>query len=336
MERGNVKVLARRMQLRKDAEEKPFVLVLGAGASFSSGAPLYYAMMLSVLENFSSRDLRSLSDADKEEEFFRVLTNSSEEDRYLMLHEFFSQLELSPGYSCLAELAKLGYFGPILSTNIDWLLEDAFGQVGLAPNKDYALFVVGKDSESEIARQLRFLNPSLKLVKLHGDLLARIFKILPEEIFTLPEKLRHAVKSLLDGHVIIVGHSVRDVDLAHCIRQDGEAIWYVNPERPSTDAFINKAMRTRKAAFHINGSEGEFDKFFLELHRHLTEADTARETAEEEVVETVAHESFASVVHELREIQDILQTTLPEICQNTQEGLKCSKRILKRIESMRP
>ena len=270
LQEGNIKTLARLMQARKQEGEEPFVLVLGAGASLSSGSPGMDEIIARIQEA-SGRDLSALSEEEIKAEFYNVLGNLSDDQRYLLLRSLFENARPSMGYLRLAELARGGYFKCILTTNFDWLLEDAFKEVGMTVNKDYAVFVVEKDEESQILRQLRFPRPPVKVLKLHGDLSARIFKFTPEEIFEFPEKLEKKIADLLSQDLIIVGHSMRDADLNRCIRREGGAIWYVNPEAPKVNTLIWQATNVRKGSHYIQGDDGVFDIFFTKLYSQLYE-----------------------------------------------------------------
>ena len=260
---GNIETLAKLMQARKEEGEEPFVLVLGAGASLSSGSPGMDEIIARIQEA-SGRDRRALSKEEIKTEFYRLLDNLTADERYHLFKDLFEKARPSVGYLKLAELAKESYFKYILTTNYDWLLEDAFREARMTVNRGYAVFVVEKDEESQILRQLRFPRPSVKVLKLHGDLSARIFKFTPKEIFEFPKKLEKTITDLLSRDFIIVGHSMRDPDLDRCIRREGGAIWYVNPESPS-DSYIRQTMEVRES-WYINKQFGRFDDFFIKLH----------------------------------------------------------------------
>lgn len=270
LQSGNIETLARLMQAKRGEGEEPFVLVLGAGASLSSGSPAIDDIIARIQE-VSSRDLRTLSEAEIKEAFYNILQDLSDEERYLLLRDLFKKASPSAGYFKLAELAKEGYFTRILTTNFDWLLEEAFAKAGMILNKDYAIFIVGKDEESQILRQFRFPRPPVKALKLHGDLSARIFKFTPEEIFEFPEKLERKITELLSQDFIIVGHSMRDTDLNRCIRGKEGTIWYVNPEPPQVDTLIGQAMERRKGSQYVSNQYGKFDAFFTKLHSLIME-----------------------------------------------------------------
>jgi hypothetical protein len=89
-----IKRLAALMRDRKAAGQPPYVLVLGAGATLSSGCR---AMRDVVQEVVGHYDLKA---------FYDILDNLSETERYARLQQFFQEPYPSPGYRHLAELAK--------------------------------------------------------------------------------------------------------------------------------------------------------------------------------------------------------------------------------------
>ena len=281
---GKIETLAKLMQAKKEEGEEPFVLVLGAGASLSSGSP-GMDKIIARIQEASGHDLSTLSEEGQKAEFYNFLDNFSADHRYLFLKDLFKNAKPSVGYLKLAELAKKGYFQYILTTNFDQLLEKAFKEMGMTLGEDYVVCVVGRDKESQILRQLSFSRPPVKVLKLHGDLSARIFKFTPKEIFEFPEKLEAKITELLSQDFVIVGHSMRDTDLNRCIRRKGGAIWYVNPEPPQVDTLIWQAMRVRKGSRYINETKqfARFDTFFTKLHSLIMKIPSMEQYTREDV-----------------------------------------------------
>lgn len=255
-EMDKIKQLANLMRERKEAGELPYVLVLGAGATLSSGCR---AMRDVVQEVVGHYDLKA---------FYDILDNLSETERYARLQQFFQEPYPSPGYRHLAELAKIGYFDVILSTNFDFLLENAFFVVGLK-TEDVEVLVNGRESEDYILKALERRTPRIKLLKLHGDLKARNMAFTPEEIFEFGQKVESVLAKYLNGDVIIIGHEMRDDDINRCIRGDGGALWYVHPEEPAVESFIWRAMQVRPSTV-ISGAPAQFDNFCETLYKELT------------------------------------------------------------------
>jgi hypothetical protein len=265
-----IKVLANLMRVRKENAESPYVLILGAGASLASKASSFGRVIESVVEDYSVKDPSAMSWDDKIAEFYEILDGSSESERYAMVKKHIEGQRPSAGYHALAQLAKGGYFEVIFSTNYDTFVEDAFADAGLR-SRDFTVLINGQDTEEGIVKNLSYPQPRIKLVKLHGDLGARLFAFTPEEIFQFGERIEGVLTDYLSRDVIISGHSMRDDDINRCLREKGGSLWYVNPSAPTASDFIWRAMRVRKGTA-IEGEDGYFDNFFCALRDELVGA----------------------------------------------------------------
>ncbi len=272
-----IKVLANLMKARKENAEPPYVLILGAGASLTSGASSFGKVIESVVSDYSVKDSGAMSWDDKVAEFYEILDGFSESERYAIIKKHIEGQQPSRGYHALAQLAKEGYFDVIFSTNYDTFVEDAFADTGLR-SRDFTVLINGQDTEEGIIRALRYPQPRIKLVKLHGDLGARVLAFTPEEIFQFSERVESVLTDYLSRDVIISGHSMRDDDINRCLREKGGALWYVNPSAPTAGDFIWRAMRVRKGTV-IEGEDGYFDNFFCALRDELVGAPAAEAAA---------------------------------------------------------
>lgn len=263
-----INVLAKYMRARNEAQQEPYVLILGAGASLSAGASSGRQVIAGVTENLSSKDVVNMDEDDKEEEFYAVLNKLSASERRAKLREYIQGKDASEGYRALADLAKKGYFEVILTTNYDTFLEDSLSDVGLRRDT-YALTINGADNEDELERQLRSSRPRLKVVKLHGDLYrGEELLFTPGEVWQFSEKLEKVLRELLRRDLIIVGHRMQDNDINRCIDKDGGSIWYVNPREPVASDSVWNALQVRPGEV-INSRAGYFDSFFVALSRAL-------------------------------------------------------------------
>jgi hypothetical protein len=270
-----IKVLANLMRVRKENAESPYVLILGAGASLTSGASSFGKVIESVVNDYSVKDPNAMSWDDKVAEFYDILDGFSESERYTIIKKHIEGQRPSAGYHCLAQLARAGYFDVIFSTNYDTFVEDAFADAGLR-SRDFTVLINGQDTEEGIIKALNYPQPRIKLVKLHGDLGARIFAFTPEEIFQFGEKIESVLTNYLSQDVIINGHGMRDDDINRCLREKGGALWYVNPSAPTASDFIWRAMRVRKGTT-IEGEDGYFDNLFCALRDELVGAPSAED-----------------------------------------------------------
>ena len=75
-----IKVLAKLMRVRRESGESPYVLILGAGASLTSGASPFGKVIESVVNDYSRKDPTAMSWDDKVAEFYDILDGLSESD----------------------------------------------------------------------------------------------------------------------------------------------------------------------------------------------------------------------------------------------------------------
>jgi NAD-dependent SIR2 family protein deacetylase len=122
--------LARKMRAKRESGAHPYVLVLGAGVSVSSGTSLNRAVVERVVGEYNLTA------------FDGYLDQCSNDERFAILRDLVEGASPSKGYRCLAELIDKRYFNVILSTNFDPLLEDAVAEVPMR-RRDYITLVHG-------------------------------------------------------------------------------------------------------------------------------------------------------------------------------------------------
>ena len=279
------------------------MLLLGAGASLSAGCSSGGKIIEDVVAQLSPRDVDvdALFWDDKVAKFYNLLDNLSRTDRYLILEPHIRGESPSLGYCCVAELVKAGYFDVIFSSNFDVFMEDALADVGLRA-RDFTKLIVGKHEEDEIIQALDSHKPRIKLIKLHGDLPARILAFTREETFQFSPKITGILEEYLSKDIIICGHSMRDYDINRCIQRQGGTIWYINPSRPEALCSIETAMRVRKSTDEvISGEEGKFDDFFAALYHEFIRMDAISLAAE-----LVKTEKDHNLLYALKEVHDLL------------------------------
>lgn len=254
--------LAKRMRAKRESGSHPYVLVLGAGASVSSGTSLNRTVVERIVGAY---DLNA---------FDEYLAQSSNDERFAILRELVEGTVPSEGYRCLAELIRAGYFSVILSTNFDPLLEDAIAQQQMR-RRDYTFLVHGVMEPEFIADHLDNPVPRVKILKLHGDLFYYKFYYTGEEIDKFPPPIKRVLDTYLnDRDILVVGHGMRDQDINRCLKAKGDSIWYVSPTPP--DGKIVQLMKARNSETHVfAGADGNFDRFFAQLRAALLGGTTA-------------------------------------------------------------
>lgn len=247
--------LSKRMRAKRESGSRPYVLVLGAGASVASGTSINQAVVERVVGTFNLKA------------FDEYLIRCSDDERFAILRDLVEGTSPSIGYDYLADLIRSGYFNEILSTNFDPLLEDAIMRLQMR-RCDYIKLIHGVMEPDLIASHMDRLIPRVKILKLHGDLFYRKFYFTGEEIKEFPSQIRHILEIYLNRDILIVGHGMRDTDINCCLKEGGGSIWYVNPSPPSGQ--IAKFMKLRKSEHNfVSGDRGYFDTFFTQLRAIL-------------------------------------------------------------------
>ncbi len=240
-EADKISELARLMKSGLASREYPHVLVLGTGV-----------MLSDHIRDMGFQDTVT---------FYKNLDAHNAAYRFPVLSDMFKKLSPSRGYFALAKLIKAGYFDLILTTNFDTLLEDALVKAGVRTS-DFKVLINGETPEDQILHLVKQPTPRIKILKLHGDLNARVFAFTPQEVAEFSEKIEMVVKKYLAQNVVIVGHTLRDDDINRCLSSArGGSIWYVNSAPPVQSALIRRALKRRKAV-QILGPKGAFDTFF--------------------------------------------------------------------------
>lgn len=264
-----IQALANLMRSKMETGSAPHILILGAGASLSSGCSSMWEIVQNITAKFSGEDVTRLSDDEKLELFYRLL-DEREDDRYSLLFKHIEPVLPSLGYKRLAELIKWGYFDTVVTTNFDTLLEESLRAfaIELVESTHYTRLIRGRDLETKL-ESLDSPTPPVKILKLHGDIHHKIL-FTPTDIVKSFGNIKETITELLKRECIIVGHSMRDLDLISCFIKEGRAIWYVNPTDPNPRDIIWNIMYFRKGSKSISGLEGKFDEFFQRLHSELT------------------------------------------------------------------
>jgi mannose-6-phosphate isomerase-like protein (cupin superfamily)/hypoxanthine phosphoribosyltransferase len=256
--------LAKNMFRRKQQNQSGYTLVLGAGASISSGCPSFYELC----EQFCNEYSLTVENNDPITTAKTYIKTHSMNpiDYYTWFSDKLKIADPSIGYKHLANLIKQGYFSTIITTNYDCLLENAL--IKLMGLDDIKIMVRGEVDDDKIAESLRFNFPKVNIIKLHGDLTSGIFFINDDKTAKISNQLKTTLGNLLVKGCIIVGSDMKDIDLLRTLL-DGqcESVLYVNTKDPTTDTSIMSILNsfTDKQTTTISGEAGKFDIFFSDL-----------------------------------------------------------------------
>lgn len=264
-----IRNLAQFMKDKKAAGEK-LVLMLGAGASISSGVKPTETLMEELVEKNAKGTQGSLDDR-----FNQLWRGSTDKHRGLMLEPYLDQRP-SPGYGKLAELVQLDFFDVVITFNFDRLLEQALDDAGF---RDYRTLIRGETEPEAIAKILEAKKPRVKILKMHGSVQsADLFLFAREEMLNYPPDLERLVDDLTSRDIIICGYAFSDNAVIRAFNpaKDSGAIYFINPSGavPGIKGFLI-ARRSQDKVVEGDGF-GRFDQFFAALHQELTtEAKTA-------------------------------------------------------------
>jgi hypothetical protein len=243
-----IRKLATLIRALHEAGEQPCTLLLGSSLSLTPEVR------------------RAVCESDDWEAFWTEMQQLSATERRALMVGPLAELNLAPGYRCLAELAKAGYFDIILTANVDDALDNA---LRILPASECKILCHGQTSAQEITAALSRRAPRVKAIKLRGDINAYKLPLTPEGQFEFPKELEEAVERLLSQDTIVVGDISHDTDIQRCIRQGEGGLWVVVPEEPRPGGFLYNAKRARPAGEVITGPEAEFVPLFSALAHEL-------------------------------------------------------------------
>jgi hypothetical protein len=261
--RARIRYLAQFIHDKK-ARGRKFVVMLGAGASLSSGIKPTNAL----IEDLVARHPGLPGDT-VEERFDALWKQSNRDDRATMLAPYLRQGTPSLGYRQLADLIARDYFDLVVTFNYDQLVKRALDEAGFS---DYHQIIRGETAADEMARLLENPEPRVKILKLHGSLeSADYFLFRREETVNYPTDLEELVRGITGRDIIVCGYAFNDICMIKAFNasRDAGSIYFVNPNGARENnilGFLAARLSTDKV---IAGELGRFDEFFDELHKQL-------------------------------------------------------------------
>lgn len=284
----------------------PFAMLLGAGASTSSGIPsaqkciwewkrqIFLTNNPGLEEQFSELSLVDVrrriqgwfdrqggyprEDAAEEYSFYIEQCFPIADDRRSYFQELVRIASPHTGYRLLAHLAEADLVRSVWSTNFDGLPARAAANFKLAP------FEVGIDSQARSTRPAK--KGELLCVSLHGDYRYDLLKNTVAELQEQEAALRSSlIAELRDTSLIVSGYSGRDQSLMDALMaaygQPGTGILYwcgfgADDAPAHVAALIARARANGRQAYYVP-SMG-FDDLMTRVGLHCLQAD-ARKSA---------------------------------------------------------
>ncbi len=268
------------VRLIGQADQREFTLLLGAGASKSSGVPLA-SEMIHEWRDMTYEDAGS--PAGGVAAWCAQQTWFNQDDEYSTLFEMLfpdqraRQKYIEPkmdgafpswGYLYLANIVQRGYFNVIFTTNFDDLVNDA-----LTLYLGYNPVVCAADSE---VITISLSTNRAKIIKLHGDYLFKRLKNTTAELNQLDPNMESKFKEFAkQSGMVVLGYAGRDQSVMRVFEEllkDDQAFpngiyWGVRPGSAVPTRVVNLAAGYAKR-FHLFEC-ADYDMFMARLHTAL-------------------------------------------------------------------
>jgi hypothetical protein len=264
----DVKRLAQLIRDKKRKNEN-FVLFLGAGASVESGSAPWEGIINDFIKKYYPSLIQAGHD-DKVDKFNEEIGKWTPKERRLILMDYIEGTGPSIGYLLLADLIRKGFFSLILTTNWDHHLEDALISRHFRTHEFLVLINQGnREMEDGIQKQLEYKEPTIKILKIYGDLRNGIIAITPRERIRFSRAVENVLRKYLTEQLIIIGSRVEDPFIIKYIAEEGERLWYVNLHPPKSRLLLDAIDARNSRGNIISGSFGDFNMFFSTLAQEL-------------------------------------------------------------------
>lgn len=260
-----VALLAEILSAELQAGEKPALcMILGAGASISSGGETFAQLKERLLakfdmpKEFRNDEVKAVRASEGFEEFFERLFHliRSPQTRTKILRDAFPERPLpSDGYVCVALLCAAGAVRSIVTTNFDSYLESAIRKLGVDEN----VHVIYAASEYDFEFIQAAAAKKTVVYKIHGDSELGIYNITDVELNAgdYPPKVKKIAADLIAAnHVVVSGYS--------------------GSERRMAALFMDNSARSCTEVFWLNPSLLDHDQpLFAAVKERLVQAEQA-------------------------------------------------------------
>lgn len=252
---------------------RPFVLLLGSALAPAAGVPGLPETARRVFHDIYQRDpavaslylspqmIAELQEqptpaGDSSEQAWEaalqgLLDGLSSLARFSMLQRYLSRdVPVPRFYQDLARLLRDGYFNPVLTTNLDTLLEEALQGIGLQRGLDYQVQTPGSGRDANYQPE----SAPIQIFRLHADL------ALAEDVGAAWDKQPGLIGAAQPGEMLLVSY---DFDLPPLNRALGAAphtLWIVHPQAGEPPAL--EAPGGERRLHRISGPTAEPERFF--------------------------------------------------------------------------
>ena len=274
--RQRIKKIAENIHNKK-GDGQPCVLLLGAGASISSGVRSTREIVEDILNKHGSHPQKGNLWDRFDTYWSRLPANEREQTMKPYLDK-----QPSSGYAHLAELIKMGYFKRIITLNFDRLLVTALIDNGQQEGRDFGVVtrseVRNDDAVVQAIEDMK--DPPVKILQMHAGLGSQGTLLFNRaEMHEYPEVIRELLKNLTKDDILTVGCSFTDLNITMAFSIQGGKVFSVNPEGAPNN--LGAAISSRQSQeFVIQDDYAKFDKFFEALHEDVTALNVPKEKPE--------------------------------------------------------
>jgi len=289
--------MAQHLRMRQESNHKT-ILVLGS----RTGSLFRSSYLYETLKQFADPSFQSLSQIEQFAQCYHVLNRKKDRreaayfsagDIDAILSQSMREVELLDTDICLAELAKLGLFDIIVTTNIDNLVENSFEYIGMKELQDFEVLSM---SNGALKRQFSFKrHVPLQIVKVFGQVTAREYTLRRGGYLQQNQKIRAFLEDKLAKDVVVLGlDPVWDAELYHAFPAEGDSLWFINEEAPDENSPFAQISEARSAAYFVR-PEGNYEYFVQELYEALL-----RQMPAASLLDYRVNRSILRVLHQFR------------------------------------
>jgi tetratricopeptide (TPR) repeat protein len=257
----DIQRLAGQMRRAKEDSEKPFLLLTGAGCSWSAGIPLAGTLVKEIHEQFGEECRHRLAESQLDD-YGACMSCLSKNERRTLLEPHLENARLNWAHVAIASLMDAGYVTRVLTFNFDSVLARACGLVGLYPaTYDFAT--------APSAKTDYIATPAV--IHLHGQGSGMAMMNSDEETKGHAKNLRSLFRDFLSrAPWLVIGYSGTSdavFPVLEEVYEGDERFWWAGHEPdplPHVRRFLKKGGKT---AEYVGGADA--DLFLIDLAREL-------------------------------------------------------------------
>ncbi|MBN1479673.1 SIR2 family protein [candidate division KSB1 bacterium] len=293
-------------------QKKSFVLLLGNGASISSGIK----PNIEIIKDILTENAQAVDNAQEEQlvDNFNQIWEQQPELRENFANNYLNYKQISDGYISLAYLIKGGYFNPIFSLNFDTLLEDALRKIDF---DDFKVIYRSKKNDENMGSLLEQADKKVKIVKLHKNYEDNDFLYTSDDLLNYPSSLESVLYSYFRKKMIVCGYSFGDLNITNVFTrnpQNQDELYYVNPNGKTGAKHILGIEKKRQKCEIVEGAEGTFDYFFSTCWQNIFAQTIQKEYPYPVAKSFVNLKQSQSNIDKLKSLHQLFENAIKFIC----------------------